>query len=102
MDNGRCKPIPQSDKACKIGGGEVNRQDNCSEYGAEFLDSTNDNCACVSAENQAQVYDEATEREIAEAIFDWWISKKSYKEWYAEKYLQQKIDFNEDENKTNT
>ena len=26
-------------------------------------------------------------------MFDWWISGKSYKKWYAEKYLQQKIDF---------
>lgn len=34
-----------------------------------------------------------TEDEIAEAIFDWWISGKPYKQWYAEKYLQQKIDF---------
>lgn len=33
------------------------------------------------------------EDEIAEAIFDWWISGKPYKQWYAEKYLQQKIDF---------
>lgn len=36
-----------------------------------------------------------TEDEIAEAIFDWWISGKPYKQWYAEKYLQQKIDFDE-------
>ena len=35
-----------------------------------------------------------TEDEIAEAIFDWWISGKSYKQWYAEKYLQLKINFN--------
>ena len=39
-----------------------------------------------------------TEDEIAEAIFDWWISGKPYKQWYAEKYLQQKINFEEDEN----
>ena len=36
-----------------------------------------------------------TEDEIAEAIFDWWISGKPYKQWYAEKYLQHKIDFDE-------
>ena len=35
-----------------------------------------------------------TEDEIAEAIFDWWISGKPYKKWYADKYLQLKIDFN--------
>lgn len=27
--------------------------------------------------------------------FDWWISGKPYKQWYAEKYLQLKIDFND-------
>ncbi len=26
-------------------------------------------------------------------MFDWWISGKSYKKWYAEKYLQQKLKF---------
>ena len=34
-----------------------------------------------------------SEDEIAEAIFDWWISGKPYKKWYADKYLQQKFDF---------
>ena len=34
-----------------------------------------------------------TEDEIAEAIFDWWISGKPYKQWYSDKYLQQKIEF---------
>ena len=34
-----------------------------------------------------------TEDEIAEAIFDWWISGKPYKKWYADKYLQRKFDF---------
>ena len=36
---------------------------------------------------------EEQEREIAENIYDWWISGKSYKQWYAEKFLQQKLDF---------
>lgn len=35
----------------------------------------------------------ATEDEIAENIFDYWISRKSYNKWYADKFLQQKIDF---------
>lgn len=39
---------------------------------------------------------EPTEDEIAEKIFDWWISGKSYNEWYAEKYLQLKIDWGEE------
>ena len=34
-----------------------------------------------------------TEDEIAEAIFDWWISGKPYKQWYSDKYLQQEIEF---------
>lgn len=36
---------------------------------------------------------EEQENEIAENIYDWWISGKSYKQWYAEKYLQQQINF---------
>lgn len=32
-------------------------------------------------------------RIIAENIFEWWISGKSYKKWYADKFLQLKIDF---------
>ena len=37
--------------------------------------------------------DEQMEDLIAENIYDWWISGKSYKKWYADKYLQQKFDF---------
>lgn len=33
------------------------------------------------------------EQEIAENIFDWWISGKAYKKWYAEKFLQYKLEF---------
>lgn len=61
--------------------------------GGKFLDSTNDDCSLISAEN----YNEQLERQIAENIIDWWISKKSYKEWYAQKFLQLNIDFGEDE-----
>lgn len=35
----------------------------------------------------------ATEDEISENIFEYWVSKKSYNKWYADKFLQQKIDF---------
>lgn len=34
---------------------------------------------------------------IAEGIFEWWISGKSYAKWYVEKFLQQKIDFTNNE-----
>lgn len=57
----------------------------------KFLDSDNGNCSAVVAE-----YDEQKEREIAEAIFDWWISKKPFKQWFAEKYQQGTLDFGED------
>lgn len=32
-----------------------------------------------------------TEREYAEALFDWWVSKKSYKIWYADRFLQLRL-----------
>ena len=38
---------------------------------------------------------EEQENEIAENIYDWWISGKSYKQWYAEKFQQLKLDFDE-------
>ena len=38
---------------------------------------------------------EEQENEIAENIYDWWISGKSYKQWYAEKFQQLKLDFEE-------
>ena len=57
----------------------------------KFLDSDNGDCSAVVAE-----YDEQKEREIAEAIFDWWISKKPFKQWFAEKYQQGTLDFGED------
>lgn len=37
--------------------------------------------------------DEQSENEIAEAIFDWWISGKPYKKWYSDKYLQLAFNF---------
>lgn len=33
---------------------------------------------------------------IAENIYDWWISGKSYKQWYAEKFQQLKLDFGDE------
>lgn len=38
---------------------------------------------------------EKQENEIAENIYEWWISGKSYKKWYAEKFQQMKFDFEE-------
>lgn len=39
---------------------------------------------------------EEQENEIAENIYDWWISGKSYRQWYAERFQQLKIDFGEE------
>lgn len=39
---------------------------------------------------------EEQENEIAENIYDWWISGKAYKKWYAEKFQQIKFDFGEE------
>lgn len=33
------------------------------------------------------------ENEIAENIYDWWTSGLGYRQWYAEKFLQTKLDF---------
>lgn len=37
---------------------------------------------------------EPSEDEIAESIFDWWISEKPFNQWYSEKYLQLTLNFN--------
>ena len=57
--------------------------------GGKFFDSTDGKCSTVSAQD----YDEHIEREVAENIIDWWVSKKSYKQWYADKFLQHTFDF---------
>lgn len=46
------------------------------------------------ADNAEVEQGKETERQIAERIFDWWISGKSYSEWYADTIQQLKIDFN--------
>ena len=40
--------------------------------------------------------DEQKEDLIAENIYDWWISGKSYKKWYYDKFLQLKFEFPEE------
>lgn len=52
----------------------------------KFLDGDNGEASAVVAE-----YDEAKERAIAEYIIDWWLSKKSFKEWFAETFQQGKL-----------
>lgn len=56
-------------------------------------------CGTKSGFSQSSSPDCLTEEQkedlIAENIYDWWISGKSYKQWYAEKFLQQKLNFEE-------
>jgi hypothetical protein len=80
----------QSKGACRI-----NRQDRCKEFGAGFSDSTNKDGAVVSAD-ACTVYDTTKERLVAERIISWWISKKSYRKWYEDEFIQQKLDFGDE------
>lgn len=41
---------------------------------------------CGGGKSDAEI-----EREIAENIFDWWISKKSYKQWYFDKFMNRSL-----------
>lgn len=50
----------------------------------------------VSSSSSSDRLTEEQENEIAENIYDWWISGKSYKRWYAEKFKQMKLDFGEE------
>ena len=50
-----------------------------------------------SSSSSDRLTDEQQEDLIAENIYDWWISGKSYKEWYADKFLQTKLEFPEEE-----
>lgn len=40
---------------------------------------------------------EGSEDDICERIFDWWISGKSYKEWYVDTFMQQRLNFDEED-----
>ena len=71
-----------------------------------YLESHNDNWKtkqrCMesrstgfSSSSSSDRLTEEQENEIAENIYDWWISGKSYKQWYAEKFQQLKLDFGE-------
>lgn len=48
----------------------------------------------INQDGNKKMQDEQSENEIAEAIFEWWMSGLPYKKWYAEKCLQLKLNFN--------
>ena len=47
----------------------------------------------VSESSQSVRLDDEHENEIAENIYDWWISGKGYHQWYNEKFRQQTLNF---------
>lgn len=47
----------------------------------------------VSSSSSSDGLTDEQEREIAENIYDWWISGMSYKRWYAERFLQYELEF---------
>ena len=53
-------------------------------------------CGFSQSSSSDRLTDEQREDLIAENIYDWWISGKSYKRWYADKFLQLKFDLSED------
>ena len=50
----------------------------------------------LSSNSSSDRLTEEQENEIAEDIYDWWISGKSYKQWYEEKFQQMKLKFDTD------
>lgn len=79
----------------------INLHDNIMWGGENQLGAMGDAFSNGSADNAAVEQSEETERQIAEMIFDWWISGKAYSQWYAETFLQQKIDFDYDNKRKN-
>lgn len=72
----------------------INLHDN-SQWGENQPRTLGDAFSNGSADNAAVEQSEETERQIAEKIFDWWFSGKSYREWYSYTFKELKINFNE-------
>ena len=65
------------------------------EGSAKVCEKTEAYGKTVACPTMGTIPNEELENQIAENIFDWWISGVSYEQWYAEKFLQQKIEFDE-------
>ena len=50
-------------------------------------------CIGFSESSSSDRLTDEQENEIAENIYDWWTSGLGYRQWYAQKFLQLKIDF---------
>ena len=51
------------------------------------------NCIGFSESSSSNRLTDEQENEIAENIYDWWISGKGYQQWYNEKFRQQTLNF---------
>lgn len=51
------------------------------------------NCIGFSEGSSSDRLTDEQENEIAENIYDWWTSGLGYRQWYAQKFLQLKLDF---------
>lgn len=89
-DDGRKLPPPRKEPGIAKPTQEYGRMDSVSRQ--QPLDGFSDSPSLNGNRGQNE-HNEPTEDEIAEKIFNWWISGKSYDKWYAETYLQTKIDF---------
>ena len=94
--------IPTRNMGCGIGSPNINpiptkrtfgeryqngkRKDKTEGYGSSRKPG-------FSSSSSSDRLTEEQENEIAENIYDWWISGKSYKQWYAEKFQQMKLEF---------
>lgn len=87
-------------KAIRAGGGGITRQtyqpDELRSLGAKPTKQSPDYGRGTDAgflDSPSGEYAGGADQEdqIAENIFDWWISGKSYEKWYADKFLQQKL-----------
>lgn len=65
-------------------------------------EKTKESGKTVACKTMETIPNEELENQIAENIFDWWISSKSYAQWYEEKFLQQKFNFDEIENEADS
>ena len=50
-------------------------------------------CIGFSESSSSDRLTDEQENEIAENIYDWWTSGLGYRQWYAQKFLQLKLDF---------
>lgn len=55
-------------------------------------------CLGFSESSSSDRLTDEQENEIAENIYDWWTSGLGYRQWYAQKFLQLKLDFDAPQN----